>query len=76
MIFNCVEILIEDELWSRLLHLSSEEHSTSLTVNPLIFGERHDPKTYGSLINITSNNFTLAELFSGFCKGLVKNLLK
>lgn len=67
---------ISDELWNRLLHLPSEEHLTPLIVSPLMFGERHNPKTYGSLINITNDNFTLAELFSGFSKGLVKNLIK
>ncbi|KAE9540071.1 hypothetical protein AGLY_005323 [Aphis glycines] len=68
--------ITEDELWNRLLHLPDEEHSTPLIVNPLIFGERHDPTTFGSLINVTNNNFTLSELFSGFCKGLINNLLK
>lgn len=68
--------MISDELWNRLLQLSSEEQTTSLTVNPLMFGERHDPTTYGSLLNITNNNLTLAELFSGFSKGLVNNLHK
>lgn len=41
-----------------------------------MFGERNDPTTYGSIINISKDNLTLAELFSGFCKGLVQNLLK
>lgn len=68
--------MIKDELWNRLLNISSEENLTSLTVNPLMFGERHNPTTYGSLLNVTNNNFTLAELFSGFCKGLVNNLIK
>lgn len=49
---------------------------TTLTVNPLMFGERHDSTTYGSITNITNDNFTLTELFSGFCKGLVNNLLR
>lgn len=59
-----------------MLDLSPEEHLTPLTVNPLIFGERQDLSTYGSLINVTNNNFTLPELFSGFCKGIINNLLK
>ncbi|KAL5235666.1 hypothetical protein ACI65C_003076 [Semiaphis heraclei] len=68
--------ITEDELWNRLLHFSPEDHLTTLKVNPLIFGERHNPTTYGSLINITNDNFTLSELFSGFCKGLINNLLE
>jgi len=67
---------ISDELWNRLLHLSPEENLTPLIVNPLIFGERHNPTTYGSLINVTNNNLTLSELFSGFCKGIINNLLR
>lgn len=69
-------VLIKDELWNRLSCISSGEHMTSLTVNPLMFGERHDSTTYGSITNITNDNFTLTELFSGFCKGLVNNLLR
>lgn len=72
MLYN----MILDELWNRLLHLSSEDHVTRLTVNPLIFGERLDPTTHGSLINLKNDNFTLSELFSGFSKGLVSNLLR
>lgn len=68
--------LISDELWNRFSRLPSEEHETPLSVNPLLFGERHDPTTYGSLTNITHDNLTLAGLFSAFCKGLVINLLK
>ncbi|XP_001952623.3 sedoheptulokinase isoform X1 [Acyrthosiphon pisum] len=68
--------ITEDELWNRLLHLSPEENLTPLIVNPLIFGERHNPTTYGSLINVTNNNLTLSELFSGFCKGIINNLHK
>lgn len=68
--------MILDELWNKLLHLSSGDNVTHLTVNPLIFGERLDPTTYGSLINIKNDNFTLSELFLGFSKGLVNNLLK
>jgi len=56
--------------------LSPEENLTPLIVNPLIFGERHNPTTYGSLINVTNNNLTLSELFSGFSKGIINNLLK
>jgi hypothetical protein len=41
-----------------------------------MYGERHNPKTYGSIINVTNDNFTLTELFSGFSKGLVNNLIK
>ncbi|XP_050437209.1 sedoheptulokinase-like isoform X2 [Adelges cooleyi] len=66
----------EEDLWNRLLNLSSEENTTSLIVNPLMMGERHDPSTYGSLLNITNNNLSVGQIYSGFCKGIVNNLLK
>lgn len=67
--------IYKDELWNRLLQISTE-YPTTLNVKPLMFGERHNPTTYGSLTNVKNDNLTLAELFTGFCRGLVNNLLK
>lgn len=72
----CKHDWVLDELWNRMFNLPSENHLIPLIVNPLMSSERHNPKTYGSIINVTNDNFTLAELFSGFSKGIVHNLLK
>ncbi|XP_050531980.1 sedoheptulokinase-like isoform X2 [Daktulosphaira vitifoliae] len=68
---------ITKDLWSQLLKSSSEEYiNTSLIVSPLMMAERHDPLTYGSLMNITSENLTINQMFTGICQGIVKNLYK
>jgi len=65
-------------IWKIILERGSEQDmsSTSLSISPLLFGERHCPDKRGSITNISSTNQSLGSYTAALCSGLVQNLSK
>lgn len=62
-----------EKIWQKLLDQSENKNST-LQIEPLLFGERHDKLTYASLSNLRHDNLNVGNIFRGICLGLVRNL--
>ncbi|XP_033730547.1 sedoheptulokinase-like [Pecten maximus] len=63
----------EDNIWSKLLELSSDA-SPGPVIMPTLFGERHHPERHASVSGLTQNNLDLGSIFRSLCKGLIANL--
>ncbi|KAK6190764.1 hypothetical protein SNE40_002558 [Patella caerulea] len=64
----------ENDVWEKLLkegeNVTLDEH---LEVKPTLFGERHAPSEFGTILGLTPKNFNLPQLFNSICFGLIKN---
>ncbi|OQR71846.1 sedoheptulokinase-like [Tropilaelaps mercedesae] len=74
--------LSESEIWDCLLApiapASEPVRSTggNLRVKPIIFGERHDSHSTGSITGIGPELPTLSDTFRSICLGLIENLVE
>lgn len=64
-----------DKIWTKLIESAQDlKTENSLKFISTIFGERHDMETFGSLLNIRSDNLNLGSMFNALCEGLILNL--
>ncbi|XP_022705113.1 sedoheptulokinase-like isoform X2 [Varroa jacobsoni] len=78
--------LPESKVWDRLLNptaLTEQQIFTgvnarteSIRVRPLLFGERHNPQSSGSVTGIRAQMPTLDKTFRAICAGLIDNLVE
>lgn len=69
----------KEDIWKKLTDLSTtatppETCAGGLVIQPLLFGERHDPMLTGSLSGANEQNISLDCVFRAICEGLVSNL--
>ena len=64
----------EASLYEVMNALAAETKESALTVNTLFAGSRTDPSVRGSILNISEDNFTPANLVTGFLNGIVQEL--
>ena len=67
----------QSKIWEKTIALGqnvSEEETEMMTIQPLLFGERHDPALQGSVDHISLNNMSLGQVTKGICQGIAKNL--
>jgi sedoheptulokinase len=64
----------EASLYEAMNALAAEAKEPALTVNTLFAGSRTDPSVRGSILNISEDNFTPANLVTGFLNGVVQEL--
>lgn len=69
----------KEDIWKKLTELSTaaqgdDTSSRGLVIQPLLFGERHDPLLTGSISGATVQNISLDCVFKAVCEGLVNNL--
>ena len=59
---------------NRLASEAYHAHQTPLTVNTYFQGQRHNPTSTGSILGITTENFTPGQLILGFLYGMCREL--
>ncbi|RDD42892.1 Sedoheptulokinase [Trichoplax sp. H2] len=70
-----VDIPNKEELFDRILRLASSVESVpSLKIEPILLGERHDPKRRGCVSHITPHNLQLSNVANGLLYGIIHNL--
>ena len=45
-----------------------------LTINPVIWGERHDPDQKASVVDILPDSLSLGNIYNSICSGLLLNI--
>ncbi len=69
---------MKSAIWPKLLDLSDDwcnkNPISKLRCRPLLFGERHANHTFASMLNISTGNTSIGEIFSSICFGIVENL--
>lgn len=68
---------MRDNIWNKLMELGDKfckPDSEEIIIKPLIFAERHNTTTFGSILNISRSNCSIGEIFASVCKGIVRNL--
>ncbi|RNA39846.1 sedoheptulokinase isoform X1 [Brachionus plicatilis] len=60
-------------IWQKLID-QAEKSDSSVHVNPVLYAERHDRLTFGSIANLRYDNLSVGQIFKGVCQGLIKNL--
>lgn len=72
--------LAEEQIWQKLTEISTVTDMTPipgidlLSIQPLLYGERHSPSATASVTSITENGISLDCIFKSLCSGLVTNL--
>ena len=65
----------DDVIYSALIvKAKNKMDTTTLQVDPVFYGERHEPTKRGSVSNIAADNFTVGDIVSSVLKGVVQNL--
>ncbi len=63
-----------DRIYSVLIDSAAHKLDTTLTIDPLLLGERHDPSRRGSAGSIAEGNATLGDIVSATLRGVVANV--
>lgn len=74
IIYNFLSSLDPDMTHDTMLQLALQHKTTTLTVNPVFFNERHDTETQASFSNVTPDNLTSGDISAAVFKGIVHNL--
>ena len=53
---------------------TTEESKSNLTIEPTLFGERHDPQKSASVSHIGIGNLSLGKVMRSLCQGVIQNL--
>lgn len=65
----------DDDIYKSLIDSAHSKVDTTLSVSPVLLGERHLPENIrGTVTNITTNNCSLADVSAAVMKGVVENL--
>lgn len=65
----------DDARWyQQLIGLGMAKFDTALVFRPTLNGERVDPSAQGSIEKLRMGNWSLGDMSSALCKGLVDNL--
>ena len=64
----------DQKIYSYLINAASHNIDTTLVVNPIFLGERHQPNVRGHVTNIGSDNLCVGDVSSALMKGIVENL--
>lgn len=65
-----------DDIYGRLLDSADRKGSTTLKVNPKLWGERHTPEERGRVSNLTCSNVSLGDVTLALGQGFVENFEK
>ena len=68
------EQVTEQKIYEIITSSALSKLDTTLSIQPLLLGERHCPTERGSVANLTSDNITMADVSSALCRGIVDNL--
>lgn len=67
----------DDARWyKKLIELGVAKFDTTLVFRPTLNGERADPSVQGSVERLCMSNWSLGDISSALCKGLVDNLVE
>ncbi len=69
-----IKALPREELYEHLIERGLQVPNSSLTIQPNIGGERHDPARRGEIRGLDRDNFTLGNLAAALARGIVENL--
>lgn len=72
--FACADDHPQYEHLNQLAREAYEQHKAPLQVHTCFCGKRHDPGCTGSIMNITTDNFTPGQLALGFIQGICQEL--
>lgn len=68
----------KDTIWKKLTEMSvsslGDTGGNGLLIQPIIYGERHDPSQTGSMSGANLYNTSLDCVFKSLCEGLVNNI--
>ena len=67
----------QSKIWEKTIECGQNtDHSDGalMRIQPLLFGERHDPTLQGSVDSIHLDNMSLGQVTRGICHGIAKNL--
>ncbi|XP_041456947.1 sedoheptulokinase-like [Lytechinus variegatus] len=64
----------KDRLFSIMIDSGLKCKDTTLEVDPVLGGERHQPNRRGSVSNIGFENLSLGDIFRATCRGIANNL--
>ena len=53
-----------------------DDHDHSLSIQPMLLGERHNPTQKANVVNIDNTNIHLKEILRHICNGIVRNLFE
>lgn len=65
-----------DAIYGKLLDSADRKGSTTLKVNPKLWGERHTPEERGRVSNLTCSNISLGDVTLALGQGFVENFEK
>eukprot|EP00057_Strongylocentrotus_purpuratus_P033193 XP_790539.1 PREDICTED: sedoheptulokinase [Strongylocentrotus purpuratus] len=63
-----------DQLFLKLIDLGLKCEDTTLKVDPVLGGERHQPNRRGTVSNVCFENLSLGDVFRATCRGIAENL--
>ena len=63
-----------DHIFSKLIEMGLNCEDTTLEIDPVLGGERHQPNRRGTVSNIGFENLSLGDVFRATCRGIAKNL--
>jgi hypothetical protein len=64
----------EADVYARLIALGLQRQDTELTFVPTLNGERADPNSTGSVLNLRMDNWGMGDISAALSRGLVENL--
>lgn len=64
----------KDSIYQSLFESARKIDSTSLRINPLLWGERHLPSGHGAVLDLDSCNSSLGDITHAVCRGIVTNI--
>ncbi|XP_011306342.1 sedoheptulokinase isoform X2 [Fopius arisanus] len=63
------------KVWEKLISLGQEDSAiSSMRIEPLLLGERHDPLKTASVTDISLDTLHLGTVFRALCSGVIQNL--
>ena len=54
----------------------NDDDDHSLSIQPMLLGERHNPTQKANVVNIDNTNINLKEILKHMCSGIVRNLFE
>ncbi|XP_063983315.1 sedoheptulokinase-like [Diachasmimorpha longicaudata] len=65
----------QSKVWEKLISLGQEDSAvSSMRIEPLLLGERHDPHKTASVSGISLDTLQLGTVFRSLCSGVIQNL--
>lgn len=65
----------DEDIYEKLFNCSKEDKDCpKLTINPVLWGERHNPNQTASVTNISPGSLSLGNVYNSLCHGVLVNI--